>query len=57
MIIFQAHGAKIAVQLYHAGREGSSSVNGGVKIVAPSAIQDPTNLELPHELTTEEVNS
>lgn len=51
----KAHGAKIAVQLYHAGREGSSSVNGGMQIVAPSAIQDPTNLELPHELTTEEV--
>ncbi|MBZ0312659.1 hypothetical protein AB2T96_07730 [Clostridium butyricum] len=26
-----------------------------MQIVAPSAIQDPTNLELPHELTTEEV--
>lgn len=51
----KAHGAKVAVQLYHAGREGSSAVNGGEQIVGPSAIQDPTNLELPHELTTEEV--
>ena len=51
----KSYGAKIAIQLYHAGREGSSAVNGGEQIVAPSAIQDPTNLELPRELTTEEV--
>lgn len=33
-----AHGAKIAVQLYHAGRESDSSIKGR-RPVAPSAIQ------------------
>lgn len=47
-------GAKIAVQVYHAGRESNSSINGR-RPVAPSAIQDPTQPETPHELTTEEV--
>lgn len=51
----KSYGAKIAIQLYHAGREGSSAVNWGEQIVAPSAIQYPTNLELPKELSTEEV--
>lgn len=51
----KSYGAKVAIQLYHAGREGSSAVNGGEQIIAPSAIQDPTNLELPHELTNSEV--
>lgn len=48
------YGAKIAVQVYHAGREADSSILG-VRPVAPSAIQDPTKPETPHEMTTEEV--
>ena len=48
------YGAKIAVQAYHAGRESSSAIKGR-RPVAPSAIQDPTEPETPHELTTEEV--
>lgn len=48
------YGAKIAVQAYHAGRE-SGSVIKGRRPVAPSAIQDPTEPETPHELTIEEV--
>jgi 2,4-dienoyl-CoA reductase-like NADH-dependent reductase (Old Yellow Enzyme family)/thioredoxin reductase len=47
-------GAKIAVQIYHAGRESNSSIHGQ-RPVAPSAIQDPTQAEVPEELTTEEV--
>lgn len=48
------YGAKIAVQAYHAGRESNSSIKGR-RPVAPSAIQDPTEPETPHELTTAEV--
>ena len=47
-------GAKIAVQLYHAGRQSHSSLIGG-KTVAPSAIQDPIMGETPRELTTTEI--
>lgn len=47
-------GAKMAVQVYHAGREASSTIIG-TRPVAPSAIQDPTQSETPVELTTEEV--
>lgn len=48
------HGAKIAVQVYHAGRESDSSIKGR-RPVAPSAIPDPTEPETPHELSTREV--
>jgi len=41
-------GAKIAVQVYHAGRESNSSITGQ-RPVAPSAIQDPTQSETPLE--------
>jgi 2,4-dienoyl-CoA reductase-like NADH-dependent reductase (Old Yellow Enzyme family)/thioredoxin reductase len=50
------YGAKIAVQAYHAGREADSSIKGR-RPVAPSAIQDPTKPETPHELTYEEVEN
>jgi len=50
----QAHGAKIFVQVYHAGREASQSILG-TKPVAPSPIHDPAIFEIPHELTLEEV--
>ncbi|MCT4507698.1 MAG: FAD-dependent oxidoreductase [Tepidibacter sp.] len=48
------HGAKIALQIIHAGRETSSSLTG-MKIVAPSAIPDPVIGEMPHPLTEEEI--
>lgn len=48
------YGAKIAVQVYHAGRESDSSVKGK-RPVAPSAIADPTKLETPKELTLDEI--
>ena len=47
-------GAKAFVQLNHAGRQ-TNSIFTGIKIVAPSAIQCPTEEECPRELTTEEV--
>ncbi|SKB64706.1 2,4-dienoyl-CoA reductase [Acetoanaerobium noterae] len=47
-------GSKIAVQVYHAGRESNSSITG-FRPLAPSAIQDPTQPEVPEELTTKEV--
>lgn len=50
----QQHGAKIAVQVYHAGRETESGITG-MRPVAPSAIQDPTKPETPHELTIAEI--
>ncbi|MCT4605682.1 MAG: FAD-dependent oxidoreductase [Marinisporobacter sp.] len=48
------HGAKIALQIFHAGRETSSALTG-MKIVAPSAIPDPVIGEMPHALTEEEI--
>lgn len=50
------YGAKIAVQVYHAGRESDSSILG-VRPIAPSAIQDPTKPETPHEMTLAEVQN
>lgn len=49
-----AHGAKIAIQLYHGGRQTKSSVTGQ-PIVAPSPIPDPTEPETPKELTKDEI--
>lgn len=49
-----AHGAKIGVQIYHAGRQASSKVSGKPS-VAPSPIPEPTVQEMPHELTVSEI--
>jgi len=49
-----SYGAKIAVQVYHAGRESDSSISGA-RPAAPSAIPDPTERETPHELTADEI--
>ncbi len=48
------HGAKIAIQLHHAGSEAQKSITGE-QPVAPSAIPKPGH-EMPRELTTEEVD-
>ncbi|EIJ81364.1 NADH:flavin oxidoreductase/NADH oxidase [Bacillus methanolicus PB1] len=48
------HGGKIAVQLYHAGRQTGSQITG-VQPIAPSPIKDPTIDEIPHELTKAEI--
>lgn len=47
-------GSKIGIQLYHAGRQGSSKVSGSQPI-APSPIPDPTVNEIPRELTLSEI--
>jgi 2,4-dienoyl-CoA reductase-like NADH-dependent reductase (Old Yellow Enzyme family)/thioredoxin reductase len=48
------YGAKVAVQLHHAGRQTTHEVIGA-QPVAPSAIPCPVDREMPRELTTEEV--
>lgn len=48
------HSAKIAAQIYHAGRETSAGITG-VQPVAPSAIPDPVVNEMPRELSVEEI--
>jgi 2,4-dienoyl-CoA reductase-like NADH-dependent reductase (Old Yellow Enzyme family)/thioredoxin reductase len=47
------HGAKIAVQLHHAGRQTCSAIIGD-QPVAPSPVPCPVMKELPRELSTEE---
>jgi 2,4-dienoyl-CoA reductase-like NADH-dependent reductase (Old Yellow Enzyme family)/thioredoxin reductase len=49
-------GARAFIQLFHVGRQGSSSLNGGDRIVAPSAIPSPMNKEIPRELTKNEIH-
>lgn len=48
------HGAKIAAQIYHAGRETCADITG-VQPVAPSAIPDPVVNAMPRELSVEEI--
>lgn len=50
------HGAKIGIQLYHAGRQTSAKTTGR-QPVAPSPLPDPTVNEIPHELTAAEITS
>lgn len=49
-----AAGAKIFAQIYHCGRQTSSTVTGATP-EAPSAIPDPFNIEVPRELSIEEI--
>ncbi len=46
--------AVIGVQIYHAGRQTVSATTG-VPCVAPSAIPDPLEREMPHALTVAEI--
>ena len=48
---------KIFCQIYHAGRQATHFVNGGVQPNAPSAIPCPLCRELPHEMTQEEIRT
>ncbi|MFM2479987.1 FAD-dependent oxidoreductase [Celerinatantimonas sp. YJH-8] len=49
------HGAKIAAQIYHAGRETCAEITG-VQPVAPSAIPDPVVNAMPRALTVAEIH-
>ena len=48
------HGSTIIAQIYHCGRQTSSPVIGATP-VAPSAIQCPFGIDIPKELTIEEI--
>lgn len=50
-----SHGAKIFAQIYHAGRQSSSHVNGGVQPVAASPTACPWNREMARELSVPEI--
>ncbi len=50
-----AAGGKIAAQIYHAGRETTSSIIGE-QPVAPSAIREPSMPEVPRALCVEEIH-
>lgn len=47
--------SKLFCQMYHPGRQSKHAVNGNVQPVAPSAMKDPFCMDLPRELTTEEI--
>lgn len=53
------HGAKIATQLQHPGRQGSALTSAeGQQLVAPSEVPClPTGAEMPHALTIEEIEA
>jgi len=52
-----AHGAKVAVQLNHAGRQTDLKLNGGFQPVAPSPIPCPLHQVTPKELTEAEIEN
>lgn len=47
-------GGRIAVQLFHGGRQANAAVTGGT-VVAPSPIPCPVMQTMPHELTVPEI--
>lgn len=47
---------KIFCQMYHPGRQSKHAVNGDVQPVAPSAIKDPFCMDLPREMTRDEIH-
>lgn len=49
------HGTKVVAQIYHAGRQTNHLVIGK-QPVAPSPIPCPSNQEIPHELTIDEIH-
>lgn len=50
-----AAGAKIGIQIFHAGRQTSSAITG-VQPVAPSAVCCPVIQEIPRELPVDEIH-
>lgn len=53
--VVHKYGAKLFVQLHHAGRQSNSLLTGGRQIVAPSPVTCAVIDEEPRELTTSEV--
>jgi 2,4-dienoyl-CoA reductase-like NADH-dependent reductase (Old Yellow Enzyme family)/thioredoxin reductase len=51
------NGAKIGIQLYHAGRQTVPGNNGGKQPVAPSPIPDPLEQVMPRQLKVKEIRS
>ena len=51
------HGAKIFCQIYHAGRQANSGVNGGVPTKSASAQACPWNRQMTEEMSKEEIKS
>ena len=49
------YGAKICCQIYHAGRQTNSKVNG-VQCMAPSPFKDPPSFENPREMTKKDID-
>ena len=49
------HKAKVAVQLFHCGRQGSSLLTGS-SLIAPSSLPCPVCLEVPEEMTRDDIN-
>ena len=47
---------KLFCQMYHPGRQSKHAVNGNVQPVAPSAIKDPFCMDLPREISREEIH-
>ena len=47
---------KLFCQMYHPGRQSKHDVNGNVQPIAPSAIKDPFCMDLPREITVEEIH-
>lgn len=58
MLIDRIHqyDSKICLQLLHPGREGESRLNNGQQPVAPSAIKEADFMEMPRELTIDEIH-
>ena len=54
--IIHQYDSKIVCQVYHPGRQSKHAVNGNVQPIAPSAIKDPFCLDLPKEMTVEEIH-
>ena len=48
--------SRIFCQMYHPGRQSKHAVNGNVQPLAPSAIKDPFCMDLPKEMTREEIH-
>lgn len=49
-------GSKIALQLHHSGRQTTKEINGGLEVVAPSAIPCPVRREMPRALTEADIH-